>query len=116
MKRFLPIVFALIFLFPLAAQSLVKEDAYYRLWGAVALRSRADFLADAVQYTTLNHEGGVPIKVLEIGTRDAHDGKGGTWIFVMTTSWVWAEGEVRVPQYGKFWVFLRDDDTVRPMR
>ena len=103
-------------LFPLVARSNVRPDSYCRLWGSVTLRSQADFSAKSVQFVTLNHEGGLPVKVLEIGADATHDGADGTWFLVMTTSWTWAQDETRVPQYGKFWVFLRDDDRVQVVR
>ena len=116
MKRYPLILLFLISLAPLGAQPDVRVDGYYRLWGAVELRTEADFFCGAVQFVTLNHEGGLPVKVLEVGKADAQDGKSGTWMWVMTTSWVWAQHETRVPQYGKFWVFLRDDDVVQPVK
>lgn len=112
-------LFVLLFsalLFPLAARPNVRPDSYCRLWGAVTLRSQADFSAESVQFVTLNHEGGLPVKVLEAGTDATHDGAAGTWFLVMTTSWTWAQDETRVPQYGKFWVFLRDDDRIQAAR
>ena len=116
MKRYLLILLFLISFVPLVARPNVRVDGYYHLWGAVELRTEADFFCGAVQFVTLNHEGGLPVKVLEVGKADAQDGKSGTWMWVMTTSWVWAQNETRVPKYGKFWVFLRDDDIVHPMR
>ena len=101
---------------PSFARPPVQVDSYYRLWGEVVLRSRADFSAEAVRFVTLNHEGGLPVKVLEAGTDDVQDGATGTWFLVMTTGWTWAQDESRVPQYGKFWVFLRDDERVQFMR
>ena len=103
-------------LFPLVARPNVRLDSYYRLWGSVTLRSQADFSAESVRFVTLNHEGGLPVKVLEAGADATHDGADGTWFLVMTTSWTWAQDETRVPQYGKFWVFLRDDDRVQVVR
>ena len=101
---------------PSFARPPVQIDSYYRLWGEVVLRLRADFSAEAVRFVTLNHEGGLPVKVLEAGTDDVQDGAAGTWFLVMTTGWTWAQDESRVPQYGKFWVFLRDDERVQFMR
>ncbi|MBD5426731.1 MAG: hypothetical protein HDR38_04155 [Treponema sp.] len=102
--------------FPLVARPNVRLDSYYRLWGSVTLRSQADFSAESVQFVTLNHEGGLPVKVLEAGADATHDGADGTWFLVMTTSWTWAQDETRVPQYGKFWVFLCDDDRIQAVR
>ena len=59
--------------------------------GAVALRSQADFSAESVQFVTLNHEGGLPVKVLETGSDATHGGADGTWFLEMTTGWAWAQ-------------------------
>ncbi len=102
--------------FLLFARPDVRPDSYYRLWGSVTLRSQADFSAESVRFVTLNHEGGLPVKVLESGADARHDGADGTWFLVMTASWAWAQDETRVPQYSTFWVFLRDDDRIQAVR
>ena len=109
--------FLLIFFFVLTnLYAQFREDAYYRLWGAVELRSAPEFVDASLEYVTLNHEGGLPVKVLEIGSSAVRGDERGFWVRVMTTSWAWAQNESRIPQYGKFWVFWRDDDIAQPMR
>ncbi len=85
----------------------IKVLSSFRMLGAVDLRTGEDTTAP-VQYRTLNHEGGLDVKVIEVLDRDVQDGEAGVWLYVMLLSPLWTESGDWIERYQKFMVFLPD--------
>ncbi|MCQ2592688.1 MAG: hypothetical protein MJ188_07870 [Treponema sp.] len=48
---------------------------------------------------TLDHEGGLKVRVLEIGDRDSIENKNGVWLYVLTTASMWVESGDWIEKY-----------------
>ncbi len=93
---------------PLTDHTQIKVHSSFRMLGAVDLRSGKDTTAP-VRYRTLNHEGGLDVKVLEVLDRDMQDGEAGVWLYVMLLTPLWAESGDWIERYQRFVVFLPDE-------
>lgn len=80
----------------------------FRMMGEVELRTQKDSAAP-VSYRTLNHEGGMSVRVVDVVGRGENAGKAGLWLYVMTTAPLWAESGEWLEAYRKFLIFLPDD-------
>ena len=115
-KRFCWIVFfGLIFSFTLYAlgntltdHSRIKEFSSFRIMGEIELRTEKDIKAP-VRYSTLNHENGMNLRVLEILKDDIQNNKPGKWLYVMLTSPMWVDNGDWIERYHEFLIFLPDD-------
>lgn len=76
--------------------------------GVIDLRTEKDISA-AVKYRTLNHEGGMKVRVLEILENDVQNGSSGKWLYVLLTAPMWVDNEEWIERYRKFLIFLPDD-------
>ena len=63
----------------------IKELSTFRIMGVIDLRTEKDISA-AVKYRTLNHEGGMKVRVLEILENDVQNGSSGKWLYVLLTA------------------------------
>ncbi|MDD5790753.1 MAG: hypothetical protein PUE30_09575 [Spirochaetia bacterium] len=72
--------------------------------GQFDLKPEPDFACET-SFRTLNHEGGLKVRVLEL-----KEGQGGSWLYVLVRHGFWAESGQWIVPYSKFWVFL-DDET-----
>ena len=86
----------------------IKELSTFRIMGVIDLRTEKDISA-AVKYRTLNHEGGMKVRVLEILENDVQDGSSGKWLYVLLTAPMWVDNEEWIERYRKFLIFLPDD-------
>jgi len=96
--------FSSLFLF---SQPEIKELSYFRLQGEIELRTQACFNSK-YKYRTLNHEGGVKVRVLKIGSTDVYNSQKGKWLYVILTAPLWADSGEWIEKYNKFWIFLPD--------
>lgn len=117
MKRFfLRIFFTLFFSLALYAyggytltdHSQIKELSSFRIMGEIDLRIEKDVSVPA-KYRTLNHEGGMKIRVLEILENDVQNGTQGKWLYVLLTAPMWVDNGDWIDKYRRFMIFLPDD-------
>ena len=76
--------------------------------GEIDLRTEKDY-SSQVNYRTLNHEGGMKVRVLEILKDDVQNNEAGKWLYVLLTSPMWVESGDWIEKYHKFLIFLPDD-------
>ena len=91
--------------------SKISELSSFRLLGEFDLRTQKDKNAP-VAYQSLNHEGGMKLRVLEILEKDEMEGKSGMWLFVRTTSPMWVSSGEWIDAYTDFLIFLADETPV----
>ena len=115
MKRFLLLIcFSLLTLslyahgFTLTDHSKIKELSSFKIMGVIDLRTEKKYSAE-VKYRTLNHEGGMKVKVLEVLKNDVQDSECGKWFYVLLTSPMWVDSGEWIEKYEKFLIFLPDD-------
>ncbi len=89
----------------------IKELSYFTLTGVQELREEQGF-DKIIVYKTLNHEGGLKIRVLEIGNKDTKDNKNGVWLKILTTAPIWVDNGEWILKHSKFWIFLTDDEKI----
>lgn len=92
----------------LNVHSQIKEMSSFRIMGEIDLRTEKDY-SSAVKYRTLNHEGGMKVKVLEILKEDEQNGQAGRWFYVLLTAPMWVDSGEWIEKYQKFLIFLPDD-------
>ena len=116
MKRIFSIIFfSLVFSLTLYAHgytlndhSQIKELSSFVIMGEIDLRTEKDISAN-VKYRTLNHEGGMKLRVLEILKNDVQDNKSGKWLYVLLIAPMWVDNGDWIERYQKFLIFLPDD-------
>lgn len=118
MKRFLLLIivsFTSLVLYAyestLKDHSKIKELSSFMIMGEIDLRTEKDYTSEA-KYRTLNHEGGMKVRVLEILKDDVQDNQAGKWLYVLLTSPMWVESGEWIKPYQRFLIFLPDDMTV----
>ena len=94
--------------YTLKDHSKIKEFSSFRIQGTIDLRIEKDISSQPV-YKTLNHEGGMQVRVLEILKSDKYEEKNGRWLYVLLTSSMWVDSGEWVKKYQKFLIFLPDD-------
>ncbi len=92
----------------LTNHSQIKELSSFMLMGEIDLRAEKDY-SSQVNYRTLNHEGGMKVRVLEILKDDVQNNEAGKWLYVLLTSPMWVESGEWIEKYQKFLIFLPDD-------
>ena len=88
--------------------SQIKEFSSFRIMGEIDLRTEKDY-SSAVKYRTLNHEGGMKVRCLEVLKNDILDNETGKWFYVLLTSPMWVDSGEWIEKYQKFLIFLPDD-------
>ena len=91
------------------SQQEIKILSSFRLQGEYELRTREGF-NNSVEYKTLNHEGGVKVRVVDIGKKEFHDGKSGKWYYVTLTAPIWVDSGEWIEKCRKFWIFITESD------
>jgi hypothetical protein len=91
------------------SQQEIKILSSFRLQGVYELRDKEGFDNNA-KCRTLNHEGGVKVRVIDIGKKESHNGKNGMWLYVLLTAPIWADSGEWIEKYSKFWIFISEDD------
>lgn len=86
----------------------IKEMSDFRIMGELELREKQGF-SEPVVYKTINHQGGMKVRVLEIGKRGIRNDKEGIWLHVITTLPMWVESGEWIKNYTHFWIFLEDE-------
>ena len=86
----------------------IRKLSDFRLMGVIDLRTEKDPNAE-VKYRTLNHEGGMKMRVLEILGKDICNGRGGIWLYVILTAPIWTDEGEWIRANEKFLIFLPDD-------
>ena len=70
--------------------SNIKPLSDFRIMGTIELRQEKGFSSN-VLYKTLNHEGGMKFRVLEVGDNDNYGEKKGKWFYILLTSPMWVD-------------------------
>lgn len=92
----------------LTDHSKIKELSSFMIMGEIDLRIEKDY-SSQVKYKTLNHEGGMKVRVLEILKDDVQDNHSGKWFYVLLTSPMWVASGEWIKPYQRFLIFLPDD-------
>lgn len=117
MKRFFLLIFFTLFFslalyayggYTLTDHSQIKELSSFRIMGEIDLRTDKEF-SSPIKYRTLNHEGGMKIRVLEILENDVQNGTNGKWLYVLLIAPMWVDNGDWIEKYQKFLIFLPDD-------
>lgn len=95
----------------LADHTKIRALSDFRLTGVLELRAEKNPAA-APATRTLNHEGFIDLRVLEVVSRDTYKGESGLWLWVMTTTPMWVESGDYVKAYQKYLIFLADSTSV----
>lgn len=108
MKKLLSIIFlSLCFLFTANAHE-IKKDSYFRIITPIELRENKGFNQPVI-YSTLLHEGGLELKVIQIGNREYKNNEWGTWLYIITVAPMWVDNGEWIPKYKHYWIFLKDE-------
>ena len=91
--------------------SKIKKLSAFTILGVMDLRTEKDFSAE-VKYRTLNHEGGMKVRVLEILKSDVQNDEEGKWLYVLLTAPMWVDSGEWIEKYEKFLIFLPDDTPI----
>ena len=92
----------------LTEHSKIKELSSFTIRGEIDLRKENDF-SSQVKYRTLNLEGGMKVRCLEILKDDVIDNKSGKWLYILLTSPMWVDSGEWIKKHEKFLIFLPDD-------
>lgn len=76
--------------------------------GEIDLRTEKN-ISSEVQYRTLNHEGGMKVRVLEILKNDVQNDESGNWLYVLLIAPMWVDNGDWIEKYQKFLIFLPDN-------
>lgn len=79
--------------------------------GTFDLRTEKDIFSP-VKYHTINHEGGMNVRVLELLKKDIYENKNGQWLYVLLTKPIWVESGGYLEKYQKFLIFLPDETPI----
>ena len=108
-KKFIFVLFLFNSLFLFGVDfSQIKPLSDFRIMGTIELRQEKGFSSD-VLYKTLNHEGGMKFRVLEVGDNDNYGEKKGKWFYILLTSPMWVDNGEWIEKYQKYWIFIYDD-------
>ena len=91
--------------------SKISRLSSFRVMGNIDLRTEKDKNA-TVAYTTLNHEGGMSVVVLEVLEKDSVGDEDGWWLYVRLTSPMWVSSGEWIEKYRNFLIFLPDSAAV----
>ena len=91
--------------------SKISELEDYTIMGIVDLREEKGFSSE-VKYETLNHEGGMKVRVLEIAEKETFENCEGVWVKVLLTSPMWVSNKEWIEKYNKFWIFLTENTLI----
>ncbi|HBG65567.1 MAG TPA: hypothetical protein DDW78_03765 [Treponema sp.] len=117
MRRIALLLLALLALPALARSPILRDHSriqalsYFTMQGCVELREAKDS-SSAATYLTLNHEGGLQVRVLELLEHDVYEGESGRWIYVLLTAPVWSSSGELLGRNRRFLVFLPEDTPV----
>ena len=95
--------------------SKISELEDYTIMGIVDLREEKGFSSE-VKFETLNHEGGMKIRVLEIAEKETFENCEGVWVKVLLTSPMWVSNKEWIEKYNKFWIFLTENTLIYSMK
>ena len=94
--------------------SKISELEDYTIMGIVDLREEKGFSSE-VKFETLNHEGGMKVRVLEIAEKEIFENCEGVWVKVLLTSPMWVSNKEWIEKYNKFWIFLTENTLIYSM-
>lgn len=92
----------------LTDHSKIKELSSFKIMGVIDLHTEKDYSSE-IKYRTLNHEGGMKVKVLEILKKDVQEEESGIWLYVLLTAPMWVDNGDWIEKYQKFLIFLPDN-------
>lgn len=107
MKKNICLIFLLFLSSFLFSEKSIKEYSYFTIMGEIDLRNSNSF-SEPVLYKSLNHEGGLKVKVMEIGNTETYNDETGKWFYILTTSPMWVDSGEWIEKYTNFWIFLPD--------
>ncbi len=91
--------------------SKIKELSDFAIMGTFDLRTEKD-ISSPVKYRSINHEGGMNVRVLEILEKDIYKNQKGQWFYVLLTKPIWTEDGEWLEKYRKFLIFLPDETPI----
>lgn len=91
--------------------SKIKELSDFVVMGTFDLRTEKD-VSSPVKYRSINHEGGMNIRILEILEKDIYKNQKGQWFYVLLTKPIWTEDGEWLEKYKKFLIFLPDETPI----
>lgn len=89
----------------------IKPLSDFRVMGVFELRTEHD-VTSVVTYRTLNHEGGLKLRVVKVVAQREYNGEHGLWLYVMLTAPVWVDNGERLEAWRKFLIFLPDSAAI----
>lgn len=89
----------------------IREFSFFSVMGDHELRAEEGFDSE-VLFSTMNHEGGMRVRVLEIGKRDSRGSEKGVWVHVLTVYPMWVDSGDWIEEYSRFWFFLSDEQPI----
>lgn len=92
-------------------QRSIKKGDFFRVMCEHELRDEQGF-DKPVLYNAINHEGGMKVRVLEVGQRETSEGLGGVWLHVSLTAPMWVDTTLWVPRGTQYWFWLPDDQQI----
>ena len=92
-------------------QRTIKKGDFFRVMCEHELREEQGF-DKPVLYNAINHEGGMKVRVLEVGPREEVTGNGGMWLHVSLTAPMWVDTGLWVPRGNQYWFWLPDDQQI----
>ena len=106
-RNLISVFLSLFFLLP--AFSLcheIKEASIFTINGQVELRIEPVLTSEVVA-KSLNHEGGLKVRVLKI-----KESENGTWLYVLIRSGFWSENGDWIKPYSRYWLFLEGETKI----
>lgn len=89
----------------------IERLSQFMIMGEHELRAEEGF-ENQVLYTTINHESGMKVLVLDVGKKENLENKNGTWLKIRTTAPMWVESGDWIEKYSDFWIFLLDEEKI----
>lgn len=89
----------------------IKELSDFTIIGTFDLRAEKK-ISSPIKYRSLNHEGGISLRVLEVLKKDVYENQNGLWLYVLLTKPIWAENGDWIEKYSKFLIFLPDETPI----
>ena len=89
----------------------ITELSSFCIMGEHELRTEKSIESE-VMFRTLNHEGGMKVRVLEILDHDEYKGESWLWLYVLLTAPMWVSTGEWIEKYQKFLIFLPNQTPV----
>lgn len=97
--------------FSIFSRPQLQKLSCFRIQDDTEIRKMPNFDSEP-KYQSLNHEGGLNVKVLEIGKSDIFENQKGKWFYVLLTAPTWVKSGEFLERYEKYWIFLKDETEI----